>query len=74
MSGAGDCLNAGFITGLVSDLPIEECAALGAYCAKKSLETNLNVPMSFGELSLESIQKNKEKNNAHSPHLRLELE
>ncbi|CAG7828273.1 unnamed protein product [Allacma fusca] len=47
VSGAGDCLNAGFISGLLHQLPLEMCAGRGTHCAKKSLESTSNVPPHF---------------------------
>ena len=47
VSGAGDCLNAGFIAGLLEGRTLRECAARGTACAKKSLLSTSNVPTSF---------------------------
>jgi sugar/nucleoside kinase (ribokinase family) len=47
VSGAGDCLNAGFISGLLQGLSLKECALKGTACARESLKSILNVPSSF---------------------------
>lgn len=47
VSGAGDCLNAGFISGILQGLSLNECSLKGTFCAKKSLEAINNVPQSF---------------------------
>lgn len=47
VSGAGDCLNAGFISGILRGLSWNECARLGSDCAKQSLLTISNVPDKF---------------------------
>ncbi|ODM92094.1 Pseudouridine kinase [Orchesella cincta] len=47
VSGAGDCLNAGFISGLLQGLSWDSCAQLGTACAAQSLQSIKNVPDSF---------------------------
>lgn len=47
VSGAGDCLNAGFISGILENLSLDRCAERGTFCAKKSLQSVNNVPDDF---------------------------
>jgi sugar/nucleoside kinase (ribokinase family) len=47
VSGAGDCFNAGFISGILQGLTWTECAIKGTFCAKKSLQSVHNVPEHF---------------------------
>jgi len=44
VSGAGDCLAAGFMHGLLRRLPLSQCAALGSAAAAASLQSSATVP------------------------------
>jgi len=44
VSGAGDCLAAGFMHGLLRGLPLSQCAALGTAAAAASLQSSATVP------------------------------
>jgi len=55
VSGAGDCLNAGFISGLLKGLNLEECGLGGTECAKHSLRSIYNVPPNFTSSPLPQV-------------------